>query len=31
MKLKLFHDKITHITWAVRIVELNDNADSTIA
>ncbi len=24
MKLKLFHDKITHITWAVRIVELND-------
>ena len=24
MKLKLFHDKITHLTWAVRIVELND-------
>jgi len=24
MKLKLFHDKITRLTWAVRIVELND-------
>jgi len=24
MKIKLFHDKITHLTWAVRIVEKGD-------